>query len=166
MTKPGTYRKDAVVQTAYALTSQTVGRPTNYSPDYPALVLQMIEEIPGITIAEVARNLRTHKWTLFDWADAHPEFNHSVKCIKTWGEAHFAERVRLAKKLDIHGMFFLKAAHGWRDQGDADTKGKGPSTVLIKIEVVNGLLSGPPVVVPAAEKEREQREVIDITPEP
>lgn len=50
----------------------TAGRPTDYDPAYCDDIIKLGES--GASVAEMAYELGVVKQTLFNWADAHPEF--------------------------------------------------------------------------------------------
>ena len=133
--------KDISVKEAYALTGQRTGNPTVYREDFPKRVLEIAQRIQGVAVCEIALELGIGKNTLKELAGVHKELAVALDRARTKSEADLTQRVRGAKGLDIHGMFFLKAMHGWRDRGEEGGEREKRGDGVLRIEVVHRVLS-------------------------
>lgn len=129
------------VQAQYALTGQSLGRPTEYTPDCVALALGFADQVPGATIAELACTLGVSKVTVYAWARTHPAFLNALEIFRAKSESYLAKRIREAKQADINAMFLGKVMHGWNDrQQDA---GDGDKKITVEVLIKHQSLPAP-----------------------
>lgn len=67
------------------------GRPTDYRPEYCQVI---IEEMggKGKSIAQFARDLQVSRKTIYNWADANPEFLHALTLAMEFSEAYWEDK--------------------------------------------------------------------------
>lgn len=54
-----------------------VGRPTKYKPEYCEMVIEHMSE--GFSVESFAALVDTHKQTIYNWMQEHPEFLDAIK---------------------------------------------------------------------------------------
>ena len=121
------------------------GRPTLYKPAYCEEVVHHLGE--GYTLASFAGIIGASRQTVYDWADAHPEFLDAIKKGRAKGQ-HIWEQ-RLAKQaIDGAGntaaiIFAMKNLYqdDWADKIVSEHTGKngGPIEVAETHNVSGGL---------------------------
>lgn len=67
------------------------GRPTLYKPAYADEALNHLAE--GYTLASFAGSIGAARQTVYDWADAHPEFLDAIKKGRAKGQAVWEKRL-------------------------------------------------------------------------
>jgi len=120
------------------------GRPTGYNPDYCPQVVELGKQ--GMSKAEIASELGIAKQTLYNWAEAHPEFMDALKSANSFAQAWWEKQGRIAAFGGTPGfnstayIFTMKNMFGddWRDkveqtiQGPTGDDGK-PTAILMTI---------------------------------
>lgn len=61
------------------------GRPTDYKPIFVKRVKRYGKM--GYTLAQIARELDTHRGVLWEWAQRHEDFADAIMCAREWRQA-------------------------------------------------------------------------------
>jgi hypothetical protein len=112
-------------------TSQPVGRPTKYKPEFCEMLIDHMSE--GYSFETFAAVVAVNRDTLYAWKDAHPEFSDAVKkafdqCQWFWeqqgikglySETEYDEKGKPTTSKSINAtlwIFNMKNRFKWRDR--------------------------------------------------
>ncbi len=110
-----------------------IGRPTKYTTACGDEVIQLMSQ--GKSKAYVAGRLGIARSTLYNWANAHPEFMDTIKRGETFSQAWWEDLGQAGTLGKIPGfnaavwIFTMKNRFGWRDKVKNDA-GKGAAIVV------------------------------------
>jgi hypothetical protein len=98
------------------------GRPTDYKPEYCALMQSLGKEGKGPTA--LASSIGVSKQVLYDWAKIHPEFLDSMQAAKTsqeeWLLSAGRGMIMGERGSDRLLQFFLNCNHGYKETQTID----------------------------------------------
>jgi len=108
-------------------TPRPVGRPSKYDPAFCDKVIELMRG--GVSFAAVAGALGVSRQTIYEWAEAHPEFSYTKSVGKAASQL-FWERRLIDLSMGIQGnasavIFALKnrASLDWRDMTEVKHDG-------------------------------------------
>lgn len=113
------------------------GRPTDYKPAYVDEVIAHLGE--GYTLAAFAGQIGAARQTVYDWADAHPEFLDAIKKGRAKGQGVWEKRLA-SQAVTGEGntaaiIFAMKNLYqdDWADRIVNEHTGKGGDAIQIVI---------------------------------
>lgn len=99
------------------------GRPTDYRPEYCAIVIDEMRK--GSSIEELVLTFDICKDTIYKWIERHPDFADAIKRGRALSEAWWRREGResLRDKDFNSGLWFMnmKNRHGWADKQHNET---------------------------------------------
>lgn len=103
---------------------QPPGRPSEYSPFIGNLLIDLMAT--GLSLTAAAAEIGFHRWTIYRWAEEHPEFSDALKLARG-KRVLFLERGLLAAPdgpTVTSRIFALKNAdpEEWRDKVNVEAK--------------------------------------------
>lgn len=112
-----------------------MARPTKYLPEYADTLVELAKG--GASLLECALEIGVCKQTLFNWADAHPEFMDAITRAKAYRQVWW-ERVHRSCAMTGEGnssaiQFGLKniAPEDYRDKVEQELTGPGGGPVSV-----------------------------------
>lgn len=91
-----------------------MGRPTDYRPEYCAVVIRLMRK--GSSIAELARKFDCAISTIYEWIDKNPDFSYAIKkgigLSQGWWEKN--GRINLHEKSFNHILWMMNMRNRFR----------------------------------------------------
>jgi len=104
---------------------QSVGRPTDFTPELGEQILERMEG--GLSLAAAAADLNVHRQRVYEWAERHPAFADTVKLAQAKRQLFLERRLLKAEQGPVvtSTIFALKNAgpEDWRDKHDVEHTG-------------------------------------------
>ena len=114
-----------------------VGRPTDYKPEYCE---QLVEHMAkGLTFESFAGVIDTHRGTLYDWKNAHPEFADAhkkaiEKSMLFWDNLGVLGVVGKVEGFNTAAWIFnMKNRHKWTDRQEVTGDAQAPLNAVIEV---------------------------------
>lgn len=104
-----------------------VGRPTKYKRAYCQMVIDHMEQ--GFSFESFAGLIGTHKQTIYDWRNTHPEFSDSVKIAfekcRVWWEKQGMEGLWSTKEGTFNSSNYIfqmknRFRDEWKDKHETE----------------------------------------------
>ena len=110
-----------------------IGRPTKYDPSNCQVVLDYIGD-QGKSVTQLARHLKISKKTIYNWADANPDFLHALELAQEWSQGYWEDQLESfmtdrTVNAPLVKLYFANR-FGWRDTDTQETKSE-PITINI-----------------------------------
>lgn len=101
------------------------GRPTEYTPELGARILELMEQ--GLSLTAAAAECDVHRQRVYEWEARHPEFAEDVKLGRAKRQAFLERRLMQAADGPIvtSSIFALKNTNpdDWRDKREVEHSG-------------------------------------------
>lgn len=122
-----------------ALPKDKGGRPTKYSPEYPALVRDFLAG--GKFYFQFAQEVKVNVVTLFDWEAAHPEFHNAKKEGEKIRNSWWLEGQAVANLKNPNfnvGLFSILSRNigGWRTRDPVERGVEGEGGTVLTVNIV------------------------------
>ena len=110
------------------------GRPTKYRPEYCEMIIEHMAE--GLSKEAFAGVIGVHKETIYNWAEANPEFSDAIKTgeVKSrlfWEKLGMAGASGSDEFNATAWIFNMKNRFGWRDK--QEISGEDGGALVVKV---------------------------------
>ena len=115
----------------------TTGRPTSYSEEYCEIAQDYLSQ--GKSIIQLARHIGVASKTIYNWANANPEFLRALDIGKEYSQAFWEdELIEMMRAKDVNAplvKLYFANRFNWHDKKEVDVYQDGAQDLNITFEV-------------------------------